>query len=282
MPSRTASGPSASADGRKSSRTAASCPAVSCTVPMTWPGRVMVSTGSAGTGVSSSAISVPSTASTSRPTPAAPTVCGPEVPARNVVSTVTVPLSPQPMPGGSPSSPHQANTVDCRCSEPSSAPPASRYSTRTPGSPETGSRIVRDGGSGTISQVWQPAATLTSACPARASRSASAGVDRPPGMTAALPPPWMTGCTALGPITATDRIAAGSRGSAWSSFRSSTRDAAAARRSRRDTCICEQPSAPAISVCFMSPSSRSDSARRSRYGSRAIAATSDALASMTP
>ena len=77
MPKLSASGPSPSAAGLNSSPMATSWPASSSTVARTSPGRVMASTGSAGTLVSASASTSPSAEITSRPTPAAPSRCGP-------------------------------------------------------------------------------------------------------------------------------------------------------------------------------------------------------------
>ena len=78
---------------------------------------------------------------------------------------------------------HQASARGVAVLVASSVPSPARNSSRSPGSPVTGSRSDPAGGSGTISQVRQPGATVTSACPARASRSAAAGVDTAAGVT---------------------------------------------------------------------------------------------------
>src|SRR5262249_48078735 len=147
---------------------------------------------------------------------------------RGGTSTIS-PASPQPMPGGTWS--HQVSAVDVRCSAASRAPSLARNSSRRPGSPVSGSRSDPASGSGTVTQVWQPSDTVTSAWSARASASATAGVDTVTGTTTALPPPWMAGRTAFGPITATRLRVAASTGSAPRSLRSRTSDAAVALRS---------------------------------------------------
>ncbi len=79
--------------------------------------------------------------------------------------------------------------VAVRCSVPASSPFSVRNSSRTPGSPVSGSRSSPGSGSGTMSQVTQPGRTVTWACPASASVSAAAGVDTLTWGTVALPPP---------------------------------------------------------------------------------------------
>ena len=66
-------------------------------------------------------------------------------------------------------------------------------------------------------QVTQPGRTVTRACgsrPSSASVSAAAGVGTLTCGTVALPPPWVTGPTAFGPITAMRRTVPGFSGSA--------------------------------------------------------------------
>ena len=124
--------------------------------------------------------------------------------------------------------------VAVRCSTAASAPSSVRNSSRTPGSPVPGSRSADRGGSGTRSQVTQPGRTVTwvsGSRPASASVSAAAGVDTLTWGTVALPPPWVTGLTVFGPITARLRIVPRSRGSTPPSLRSSVNAAAATWRS---------------------------------------------------
>jgi hypothetical protein len=140
-----------------------------------------------------------------------------------------VPRPPQPMPAGRPS--HQVNIVAVRCSVPASSPSSVRKSSRTPGSPVSGSRSATSSGDGTLLHVTQPGRTMTRARPASACASARAGVDTLTCGTVALPPPWVTGVTALGPITAMLRNVAASSGSTPASFLSSVNAVAAQRRS---------------------------------------------------
>ena len=125
---------------------------------------------------------------------------------------------------------HQANIVAVRCSVPASSPSSVRNSSRTPGSPVSGSRSAAGSGSGTLLHVTQPGRTITRARPTRASRQRVAGVDTLTWGTVALPPPWVTGLTALGPISATLRSVPGSSGSTSASLLSSANAAAAQRR----------------------------------------------------
>ena len=271
MPSRSASGPSPSTAGRNSSRISACRPASSTAVALISPGRAMASTGSSGTVVSPSATTAPSTASVRCPIPAAPSRCGPVLSGRNDVVAVMLPGWPQPMPGGIWS--HQASAVDVRCSAPSRPPSRSRYSSSSPGSPVLGSRSDPASGSGTTTHVWHPGATVTSACPANAAASPAAGVDTVFGITTALPPPWMAGRIAFGPITATRRTRAGSIGSAASfSLRNRTNDAAAARRRRAGSTGAGTGAAPSVGP-VRAPTRLASRSRRITLSSSTSAAT---------
>src|SRR6516164_994545 len=149
------------------------------------------------------------------------------------------------MPAGRPS--HQVNMVAVRCSVPASSPSSVRNSSRTPGSPVSGSRSAPSGGSGTMLQVTQPGRTINRAWPASASVSAPAGVDTPTCGTVALPPPWVTGLTALGPIRAMLRSVPGSSGSTPASLLSSVNAAAAQRRSSDGSARTGRPSGENLS-----------------------------------
>src|SRR5207237_4567286 len=81
------------------------------------------------------------------------------------------------------------------------APSGPRTSTRTPAFPVTGSWSVPSGGSGIVALVTHPWCTLTRA--SRASRRASAIRGRVTGSPRTLPPPWVCGSIAFGPINAT-------------------------------------------------------------------------------
>ena len=109
-------------------------------------------------------------------------------------------------------------------------------------------------------QVTQPGRTVTRARPASASVSAPAGVDTLTWGTLALPPPWVTGLTALGPISAMLPITPGSSGStgeAWAgrprgpappaSLRSSVNAIAATRRSNAGSASTGRLSGPILS-----------------------------------
>ena len=140
-----------------------------------------------------------------------------------------MPLSPQPTPGGRPS--HHASAVAARCSLANTAPSEVANSSRTPGSPVTGSVTEPRGGSGTPCQVRQPGAEVTVTSPPKASRRAWTGAAADAGMTRALPPPWITGCSAFGPITATRSMPPAASGSAAPSLCSSTSEPVTALRS---------------------------------------------------
>ncbi len=88
---------------------------------------------------------------------------------------------------------------------------------------------------------------------------ASAGTDTLDGMTPALPPPWMVGQKALDPATVTLRRESGSSGSVSASLRSSTNEAAVARRSRSGLIM----AAPARGPSHTSSSAPTRRARRS-------------------
>ena len=166
--------------------------------------------------------------------------------------------------------------VAVRCSVPASSPPSVRNSSRTPGSPVSGSRSAASSGSGTMLQVTQPGRTVSLVCgsrPASASVSALAGVDTLTCGTVALPPPWVTGLTALGPISATLRSAAGSSGSTPASLLSSVNAAAAQRRSS----IGSASTGPPFAAEPLDPSA--PTRRASRRMRRTLVSTSSSLTS---
>ena len=99
----------------------------------------MASTGSCGTAVGRSATISPSTVMVRCPTPAAPSRYGPVQSGRKLACRTTLPPSPQPMPGGTPS--HHARVVAVRCSVRSTAPSAATNSRCTPRL--TGHRIAQ-------------------------------------------------------------------------------------------------------------------------------------------
>ena len=171
------------------------------------------------------------------------------------------PLSPQPTPGGSPS--HQASAVAARCSVANTSPPEVANSSRTPGSPVTGSVTEPRGGSGTPCQVQQPGAEVTVTSPPNASRRAWTGAGADAGMTRALPPPWITGCSAFGPITATRWMPPGASGSTAPSLCSSTsepvtalRSSAAGTRSGGAGRSAPLPAAAAVAASLSAPTRR--------------------------
>jgi len=120
-------------------------------------------------------------------------------------------------------------------------------------------------------QVTQPGRTVTRVCPDSASVSASAGVDTLTWGTRALPPPWVTGLTALGPISAMLRIVPGSSGSTPPSLRSSVNAAAAHRRSSAGSASTGPPS---LAAPF---GPRAPTRRASRRMRRTLASTSSSL-----
>jgi hypothetical protein len=163
--------------------------------------------------------------------------------------------------------------VAVRRSVPASFPSSVQNSSRTPGSPVSGSRSMAGSGPGTLLHVTQPGRTATRACPASASVSARAGAGSLTGGTVALPPPWVTGRTALGPISATLAIVAGSSGSASFSFRSSVNDAAAQRRSSAGSASTGPPFGVGLAPFGASAPTR----RASRRMRRTLASTSSSL-----
>ena len=145
---------------------------------------------------------------------------------------------PSRRPSGRPS--HQVNMVArAVLGRRAGRPSAARNSSRTPGCPAAGS--VSDGRRRLGHRLPGDAAgsTVSSAGPVAGhagQRRAQgvAGVDTLTCCTAALPPPWLTGCTAFGPDQGQPPDCAGagsSSGSAPSSLRSRVNAAAAARRS---------------------------------------------------
>ena len=140
-------------------------------------------------------------------------------------------------------------------------------------------------------QVTQPGRTVTRARPASASVSAPAGVDTLTWGTLALPPPWVTGLTALGPISAMLPITPGSSGStgrAWAgrprgpappaSLRSSVNAIAATRRSSAGSASTGRPSGDFPSGAAPS-GPRAPTRRASRKIRRTLASTSSSLTS---
>ena len=196
------------------------------------------------------------------------------------------PLRPQPTSAGTESS-HQVRVADVRCSPRISRPAAVRNSSRRPGWPDTGSVRLAGGGAGTASQVSQPGTACTRARPASAAVIASAGTETLDGITPALPPPWMVGQKALGPATVTLDRDAGSSGRAPASLRSSTNEAAVARRSRSGLIMTAPFTSPAPAsaggpggparLFEMNSGSRAPSRRASRSSRRTLSSTTCSL-----
>ena len=150
----------------------------------TWPGPRRAGSwprpGRPGPWSAASATTSPSTVMVSRPTPAAPSRCGPLASGRKRWPARSARSRPSRCPAGHRPTRPARSTRGARCR--STLPSAAMNSSRSPGSPVTGSRSEPAGGSGTITQVWQPAAAVTSACPAsaagqRARRRGHAGRD---------------------------------------------------------------------------------------------------------
>jgi hypothetical protein len=168
--------------------------------------------------------------------------------------------------------------VAVRCSVPASSPSSVRNSSRTPRSPVSGSRSADSSGDGTLLHVTQPGRTVTRAISASASLSAPAGVDTLTCGTVALPPPWVTGRTALGPIRATLRSVPGSSGNISPWLLSSVNAAAAQRRSS-DGSARTGPPFEVVPFAEAPLLPKAPTRRASRKMRRTLASTSSSLTS---
>ena len=221
--------------GPCSKRTSTSRPALSCNGTRSSGGRDNASTTSRGGRFVASASMEPSTPTRSRPTPETPRTYAPSTSGRYRARRTTT------EPGrcnssGRPS--HHVTTLLEKCASWTIAPSAVRTSRCTPSSPLTGSRRLPCAGEAVVALVRQPWCTLTLAALPSAARSDFARSVWTAGRTRTLPPPWVCGSVALGPISATLRGLPLSRGSKPRGLLSRTNDRAVTSRRR-----CESTSA---------------------------------------